>query len=152
MPSGDLVLLGGRRDRIDPSRHAEAVQDLRGRWGADTVFVESRMFGTQLVYELGRAGVPVSELKADTDKYTRALPAAARAESGLLWLPDPDVEPWVGDWVDELCGFPNASHDDVVDVVAYAARVVTFSDAPPDNLTVYDDDLGYERVSIGPAI
>lgn len=122
--SGDLVLLDGRRERIDPSQHATLVQDLRRAWSADTVFVESRMFGTTLVYELGRTGVPVSELKAEVDKYTRAMPAAARSESGLLWLPDPERVPWVAGWVDELVGFPNASHDDVVDVVAYAARVV----------------------------
>jgi hypothetical protein len=30
---------------------------------------------------------------------------------------------WVSDWIDELIAFPNAAHDDVVDVVAYAARV-----------------------------
>jgi hypothetical protein len=47
------------------------------------------MFGTTLVYEAGRNGVPVQELKADTDKLTRALPAAARADTGRLWL-----RPW----------------------------------------------------------
>jgi len=149
--SGDLLLLDGRRERVDPSGHFALVDDLRRAHGADTVFVESRMFGTTLVYELGRAGVPVSELKADTDKWTRAIPAAARAESGLLWLPDSEQCPWVEEWVDELAGFPTASHDDVVDVVAYAARVVAAPIEEPDGL-VYDDDLGYERVSIGPTI
>lgn len=149
-PHGDLVLLDGRRERVDPSQHAVLVNDLRDTWRADTVYVESRMFGTTLVYELGRAGVPVSELKADVDKYTRALPAAARSESGLLWLPDPDEQFWVSDWIDELCGFPNGSHDDVVDVVAYAARVLAVPPVVDD--VVYDDDLGYERVSIGPAL
>lgn len=149
--TGDLVLLDGKREKIDPAQHAPLVQNLRKEWGVDTVFVESRMFGTVLVYELGRAGVPVSELKADVDKYTRALPAAVRAESGLLWLPDPDEVPWVADWVDELTGFPNAAHDDVVDAVAYAARVIV---APPENNDglITDDDLGYERVAIGPSI
>lgn len=123
---GNLVLLDGRRVRVDPAGHHKLVNDLRTAWHADVVHVESRMFGTTLVYELGRQNVPVRELKADTDKYTRAMPAAARAESGVLWLPDPEIPQyeWVTEWVDELCGFPNASHDDVVDVVAYAARVV----------------------------
>jgi hypothetical protein len=38
-------------------------------------------------------------------------------------LPSAEAAPWVADWVDELVAFPNGSHDDVVDVVAYAARV-----------------------------
>lgn len=120
---GDLILLDGARARIEETRHWELVRPLHEKWSADTVFVESRMFGTTLVYEAGRSGVPVSELKADTDKITRALPATARADTGRLWLPPVDEHPWVSDWVDELLAFPNAAHDDVVDVVAYAARV-----------------------------
>jgi hypothetical protein len=75
------------------------------------------------VYEAGQNNVPISELKADTDKLTRALPAAARADTNRLWFPDVEAAPWVTDWIDELISFPNGAHDDVVDVVAYAARV-----------------------------
>jgi predicted phage terminase large subunit-like protein len=120
---GDLILLDGDRAHIEESAHWDMVRSLRERWVADTVFVESRMFGTTLVYEAGRNGVPVQELKADTDKLTRALPAAARADTGRLWLPSEKAAPWVADWIDELVAFPNGTHDDVVDVVAYAARV-----------------------------
>lgn len=122
-PFGDLVLLDGDRGHVEESAHWGMVRSLRERWTADVVYVESRMFGTTLVYEAGRNGVPVQELKADTDKLTRALPAAARADTGRLWLPAVESAGWVSDWIDELIAFPNASHDDVVDVVAYAARV-----------------------------
>jgi predicted phage terminase large subunit-like protein len=120
---GDLILLDAICERMDPAGHWPAVRGLRERWAADTVYVESRMFGTTLVYEAGRAGVPVVELHADTDKVTRALPATARADSGRLWLPPLDVGPWVQAFIDELLSFPNAAHDDCVDVTAYAARV-----------------------------
>ncbi|NUW45553.1 phage terminase large subunit [Nonomuraea rhodomycinica] len=120
---GDLIMLDGIRERMDPAGHWPAVRALRERWSADVVFVESRMFGTTLVYEAGRDGVPVQELHADTDKVTRALPATARADSGRLWFPPETAFPQFADWRDELLAFPNAAHDDVVDVVAYAARV-----------------------------
>jgi predicted phage terminase large subunit-like protein len=120
---GDLIMLDGIRERMDPAGHWPAVRALRERWSADVVFVESRMFGTTLVYEAGRDGVPVQELHADTDKVTRALPATARADSARLWFPPEDRFPAWGDWRDELLAFPNGSHDDCVDVVAYAARV-----------------------------
>ncbi|MFI7468146.1 phage terminase large subunit [Nonomuraea sp. NPDC049646] len=120
---GDLIMLDGIRERLDPAGHWPAVRALRERWSADVVFVESRMFGTTLVYEAGRAGVPVQELHADMDKVTRALPATARAGAGQLWFPPEDRFPEWPDWQDELLAFPNAAHDDVVDVVAYAARV-----------------------------
>lgn len=123
-PFGDLVLLDGDRGHIEESAHWDMVRGLRERWSAETVFVESRMFGTTLVYAAGRNGVPIQELKPDADKVTRAIPAAACADRGQLWLPPVEAAPWVTDWVDELVAFPNGAHDDVVDVVAYAARVV----------------------------
>ncbi|MFB4275741.1 phage terminase large subunit [Nonomuraea sp. MTCD27] len=122
-PDGDLVMLDGIRVRLDPAGHWPAVRSLRERWSADVVFVESRMFGTTLVYEAAKAGVPVQELHADADKLTRALPATARADSGRLWFPPEDRFPAWQDWQDELLAFPNGVHDDVPDVVAYAARV-----------------------------
>jgi len=120
---GDLILLDAIRERLDPAGHWPAIRALRERWSADVVYVESRMFGTTLVYEAGRAGVPVLELHADTDKVTRALPATARADSGRFWMPPLTVGAWVQEWIDELLSFPNAAHDDCVDTTAYAARV-----------------------------
>lgn len=121
---GDLILLDGVRDRVEETDHWKLIRPLRERWSLDTVFVESRMFGTTLVYEAARSGVPVQELKADSDKLTRALPATVRADNGRLWLPSETAYPDVRVWVDELVSFPNAAHDDCVDNVAYAARVV----------------------------
>ncbi|MGI5423070.1 phage terminase large subunit [Actinomadura luteofluorescens] len=119
-PDGDLVLLEAARARIEETDHWSLVRPLRERWAADTVFVESRMFGTTMVIDATRAGVPVAELKADTDKVTRALPATARADAGRLWLPASGDE--ATNVVDELLAFPNGAHDDYVDVVSYAAR------------------------------
>lgn len=119
-PDGDLILLEAVRERIEETDHWSLVRPLRERWAADTVFVESRMFGTTMVIDATRAGVPVAELKADTDKVTRALPATARADTGRLWLPASGDE--AAHVVDELLAFPNGAHDDYVDVVSYAAR------------------------------
>lgn len=130
---GDLILLDAIRERMDPAGHWPAIRGLRERWSADTVYVESRMFGTTLVYEAGRAGVPVLELHADTDKVTRALPATARADSGRLWLPSLTVGPWVQAWIDELLAFPNAAHDDCTDTTSYAARVAAAHWSPDPN-------------------
>lgn len=122
-PDGDLVLLDGDRKRIEEKSHWNLVRPLREKWQADVVFVESSMIKSTLVYEAGKANVPIQELKADTDKVTRALPATVRAETGRLWFPAVSLMPEVGEWVNELVSFPNAAHDDRVDVVSYAARV-----------------------------
>lgn len=121
--SGDVVLLDRVRARVPEIDHAAFLAPLRQRWLTpyDVTHIESRMFGTTLVYALGRAGVPVAELDADTDKLTRALPAAGLVRQHRVWLPR--TAPWLDEWLDEHADFPKATHDDQVDVLAYAARV-----------------------------
>lgn len=123
-PDGDLILLGGDRQRIEEQQHFDMIRPVYERWKADVVFVESRMFGTTMVYEAGRAGIPVRELTADTDKITRAIPASVRMENNRLWFPTESAMPDIQSWIAELVSFPNAAHDDCVDVIAYAARVI----------------------------
>ncbi|MCA1570777.1 MAG: phage terminase large subunit [Chloroflexi bacterium] len=118
----DLILLGRARKRIGESGHWDVVRNIRDRLAPDaTVYVESRMFGTTLVYEAGRHGVPVQELRADADKLTRALPAADRLQTHRVWFPG--TADWLDEWCDELAAFPTGTYDDQVDVLAYAARV-----------------------------
>jgi predicted phage terminase large subunit-like protein len=121
--SGDLVLLDRKRARVPELDHAAFIAPLRQRWLGryDVTHIESRMFGTTLVYALGRAGVPVAELEADADKLTRALAAAGLVRQHRVWLPA--GAPWLDEWLDEHADFPNVAHDDQVDVTAYAARV-----------------------------
>lgn len=123
-PDGDLIMLDGARARIEEIQHWNLVRPLKEKWSADVVYVESSMIKSTLVYDAGKAGILVKELKADTDKVTRAIPATVRMENGRVWLPTVTTMPDVTKWIDELVSFPNAAHDDCVDVVAYAARVV----------------------------
>lgn len=123
VPWGDLVLLDRVKVRVGQEGHFEALTPLRQRWlrPYDVTYVESRMFGTTLVYAAGRAGIPLAELEADTDKVTRAMAAADLNRQHRLWFPA--AVDWLDDWCDELAQFPNAAHDDQVDVLGYAGRV-----------------------------
>lgn len=138
-PDADLVLLDMERKRIGEEQHWPLVRRVRERWGCDAVYVESRMFGTTLVRDAALENVAVVELRADTDKLTRALPASSRLDAGRLWVPA--GAPWLDDYLDELAGFPNAAHDDQVDVTAYAARVVSANFVAPG----FDPDLPRDR-------
>lgn len=129
---GDLVVLDRLRQRVNETGHFELVQSLRSRWlqQYDVVYVESRMFGTTMVYAAGRQGVPIRELQADTDKLTRAIPAADLVRQNRVWLPC--AAPWLDEWLDEHADFPNTKHDDQVDNSGYAARVALAYWLPPD--------------------
>lgn len=122
--SGDLVALDRIRERVPEEDHASFVAPLRQRWlgSYDVTYIESRMFGTTLVYAMGRAGVPITELEADVDKVTRALAASPLVKQHRVWLPR--HAPWLDEWLDEHADFPNTTHDDQVDTTGYAARVL----------------------------
>jgi hypothetical protein len=53
-------------------------------------------------------------------KVARAYATQPLFEAGNVWLPDPSLAPWIGEYVEELCGFPTAAHDDEVDATTQA--------------------------------
>lgn len=63
------------------------------------------------------AGYYVQAEKPTGDKSVRAQPFAAQCEAGNVRLVQ---APWNKDYVDELCLFPNGTHDDQVDASALA--------------------------------
>lgn len=129
-PDKDLVLLDAYRARIEGSEHMAVLERLYNAWRPRFVGIERATFGLSLIQTAARTGrIPIRELKPDTDKVSRAYGAGALAEAGKLYLPR-DAE-WLSDWVNELVGFPNAAHDDCVDVTAYAAHLVNQQLMPP---------------------
>src|SRR5688500_2954992 len=73
----------------------------------------------QSVQELRRersvAHVTLRGLRVERDKVSRALPWAARAEAGKVSLVR---GPWIIPLLNEVCTFPNGSHDDQVDSIS----------------------------------
>ena len=75
--------------------------------------VEDKVSGTGLIQTLQREGVPVTPIKRDVDKVTRAYDAAPFVESGnVILLRDC---PHLSDMLAEASAFPNGAHDDTLD-------------------------------------
>jgi predicted phage terminase large subunit-like protein len=122
-PDKDLVLLDVFRARIEGAEHMQTLERLYNAWKPRFCGIERATYGLSLIQTAARTGrIPIRELKPDFDKVSRAYAAGALAEAGKLYLPKD--APWLSDWVSELVGFPNATHDDCVDVTAYAAFMV----------------------------
>lgn len=119
LPTGELLLLDMARDRMEGPDIVPALQSewRRHRWSK--VGVEGTAFQLSIVQQAARAGLPVTKLVADGDKHARAVFIAARCEAGMFLMPR--EAPWVGQVEEELEGFPNAAHDDILDVCSYAA-------------------------------
>ena len=114
----------------------------------DLVLVEDKSAGISLIQDLDRAGLPVRSYnpgRADkTQRLNIVSPLIAR---GRVWLPESEVKPghprsWVDPMLNQVCSFPDARHDDYVDALTQALRVLHdmgFISIDP----VADDDLEY---------
>ena len=92
------------------------------KWLPAGVYVEAKASGKSLVQELRRdTALPIIEVQVDRDKVSRAHAITPTVEAGRVLLPDSAA--WVGDFVDELCTFPKATHDDMVDAFNGAAGI-----------------------------
>jgi predicted phage terminase large subunit-like protein len=54
------------------------------------------------------------------DKVARANAVAPQFEGGNVYMPNPALNPWVADLVEELVTFPNSVHDDRTDATTMA--------------------------------
>ena len=69
-----------------------------------------------------RSGIRVKSLKIDKDKVTRALPLAARMESGDVFLLI-DTH-WLPEVEREIMTFPAGAHDDIIDTLSYGVQLL----------------------------
>lgn len=73
------------------------------------------------------AGYDVRAKPVTGDKETRARPAAAQAEAGNVKVL---AAPWANTFLDEVCTFPAAAHDDQVDAFADALNELALGPGP----------------------
>lgn len=118
-----LFLLDVDRRHLGGHEHIPALRAAGRALDPCTHWVESAGFQLALVQLARSQGLAVRELKADTDKVSRALMATALMEEGGMSFPA--AAPWLDNCLSELWGFPSSAHDDFVDTVSYAARVVS---------------------------
>lgn len=120
-PNGDILVLDILRERLEGPDQPILIRRKFQEWKPVMIGIESANMGLTLYQQVVRDGLPVVELRPEADKYTRAIPAAARYEAGAVY--HRENAPWANDLEAELIAFPNGAHDDQVDVIAYAAFI-----------------------------
>lgn len=126
---GKMLLLDRRRARFGEAEHWDMVRPMTSRWVCPDVYVEKSFISSTLVRDGTAAGIRIQMVNPDSDKVTRAIPAANRLKAHTVFWPD--YVPWLDEWCDELAGFPSWRHDDQADTFAYAARVDSAHLEPP---------------------
>lgn len=123
---------------------AVLIDQIRGKWEAPELLVQARAFwhkhlnmdasalrsmqvedkvsGTGLIQTLRREGVPIIPIQRNKDKISRAMDSAPFIESGNVLLPID--APWLSDLLAESSSFPGGAHDDQLDPMFDAIKVV----------------------------
>lgn len=127
-PDADLILLDVERQHFETMQVAQFLKRKMNEWERAPQYIETFGAGRTPFLQLSREGYPVRELQPEegtrVDKTARAMPAVFAYERHKVFHPDQRSE-WLEDFEQELVNFgPGAAHDDMVDTVAYAARVL----------------------------
>ncbi len=116
------------RVRIGTEKHETKVLEWYAKYNLRAIHVEDKQFGTNLIGRLvGKPGVIVQKLTADSNKTFRALPVKYEIANEMVWFPR--AAAWLVEFERELTKFPKTTHDDQVDALAYAVQV--YKTLPP---------------------
>lgn len=123
---GNIYIADAFRARIEYPEQRRYVIDRMTEETDTTHGIEIALHGQALVQELLRETrlmrSVLRAVRADKDKVTRALVWAAKAEAGKVVLVR---GPWIEEFLEEICSFPNGGHDDQVDAMSLAFRMMT---------------------------
>ena len=116
-PQGKILVLDVYRDRMQAPDIIPRIRQKMEEYDLQWVGMERVGFQLSLIQFAKREGLAVKELKADKDKISRAMPLAARMESGDIYFRQGAM--WLPEVERELMTFPVGHHDDIVDAISY---------------------------------
>jgi len=119
----DSYLLAQVRERMSFTKTVEAVVKLRNEWPqAIEILIEDKANGPAVIDTL-KSHVPgILPIEPDGSKLARAHAVTSYWEAKNVWLPSPEVCPWIKGFVSELTAFPASANDDQVDAMTQALR------------------------------
>ena len=117
----DAYLLDQIHERADFVTTLHKLTALCRKWPQATLkLVEDKANGPALISMLAKRIVGIVPINPTAGKVQRAEAWAPLLESRHVYIPDETLAPWVGDYIEECAGFPNAAHDDQVDQTSMA--------------------------------
>lgn len=117
----DKYLLDQVRARMDFPATLQAFRSLTSKWPkAKTKLVEDKANGSAVIATLKREISGIIPVNPEGGKVVRAQAVTPDVEAGNVYLPDPNIAPWIHDYIEEFAAFPNGKHDDQVDSTTQA--------------------------------
>ncbi|MEQ8371377.1 MAG: phage terminase large subunit [Alphaproteobacteria bacterium] len=121
---GKHYLLHVWRGRVEYPYLLKKISELKATFTADTVFIEDKGSGTQLIQDLRNSNtMRVIAINPQADKVTRMAGQSLKIENGDVYLPKD--APWLDTFRTEVLQFPDGRFDDQVDSLSqYLGNVV----------------------------
>ncbi|MFC6080933.1 phage terminase large subunit [Sphaerisporangium aureirubrum] len=137
-----VYLLDQVRDRMSFVETRKAVRMLAAKWPQATLkLVEDKANGTAVINSLRHTVAGLIPEEPHGTKIARASAIAPFVEAGQVFLPSPELAPWVGAYIEETASFPRGSHDDQVDGMSQAINRLLLAPLLAGDLIVEADDL-----------
>jgi len=124
----------------------------------DMILIEDKSAGISLIQDLRRAGLQVRSYNPGmADKTQRLNLVAPIIQRGLVYVPESSKTPnmarsWANPLITQLCAFPEVRHDDLVDAMTQALRLLRDQgflviDYISDNSDMYVDESTPKRIN-----
>lgn len=134
--NGDLYVVDMIRARMNTFQIIEAILTMAKKWpNLQVVGIEDGQIKKTMApllkqaMQTAKSSFSLDEtLKPVTDKLMRARPLQSRMQMGQLLIPA--GQPWANILQHELLRFPNGVHDDIVDSLAWLARMGLYLKGP----------------------
>jgi predicted phage terminase large subunit-like protein len=114
-----VFLLHDFRKRLGYPDLKRAVREQAEAFRPQTVLIEDRASGTQLIQELVAEGMhTIQRYEVSMDKIMRMHSVTSTIENGFVHVPD--QAEWLAEYLHELACFPNSKYDDQADSTSQA--------------------------------
>lgn len=141
---GNVYIRAIRNQRTSPSVTADTVRELDEIYKPQVIGIEEGALG--LVFRDLLEGLPVMGLKPDKDKVRRLLAVSRFFEAGRVYTVK-NIQNGQA-FREQLIEFPKGTHDDMVDAVAYAIRLLLVGGADQDSDGFNESGAYHEKRSV----
>lgn len=118
---GEYYLIDLVKERMNLPSTVHAIENMTTKYPKALVkLVEDKANGPAVIQLLQTKVPGLIAVNPEGGKIARVNAISGAIESGNVYLPSPDIAPWVNDFVNECSAFPTGEHDDQVDSMSQA--------------------------------
>lgn len=117
---------------------------------ADIILIEDKGSGISIRQSLQKSGLPVRAYNPGRADKTQRLHAVSHfIANGRVWLPESEKFPgqsktWADPFLEQVCSFPMVEHDDAVDTMTQALKLLSDQSWLTVNGVMQEEDEDYD--------